>query len=369
MNQRSMMLAGTLAVLMLLALTFGLTLAQGSGPGVEPAQPESPDDTVGNYIPVQGRLTDASGNPINATLTITFRLYAVPGGGTELCRDVNSVVVSNGLFNSEIYGNCAGQMTGQQLYLALQVGSDPEMTPRQPIYAVPYAWSLKPGAVISGSTGSDAIIHLETWSTNGRGLRAYAMAETGTNYGIVGASRSPDGYGGYFYNSAGGVALALTGSGKFESTADITIAVSPLKMIPQWESIGDLEFLSDGAYMEIRPLTSGTQIVQIPVDVPSALFGTATKLKSVRICYRVDLAASFIATTILSQGTDTGTLNQAINDTTDRTSTAWECYTVTDVTPDLIQGSVYLQLSLSFAGTGAAHDIRIGSIALRLTEQ
>jgi hypothetical protein len=207
MNKRSMMLAGTLAVLMLLALTVSLTLAQGSGPSTEPAQPESPDDAVGNYIPVQGRLTDASGNPINATLTITFRLYAVSSGGTELCRDVNSVVVNNGLFNSEIYGNCAGEMTGQQLYLALQIGSDPEMTPRQPIYAVPYAWSLKPGAVISGSTGSDAIIHLETWSTNGRGLRAYAMDETGTNYGVVGASRSPAGYGGYFYNNGGGDAL------------------------------------------------------------------------------------------------------------------------------------------------------------------
>jgi hypothetical protein len=154
-----------------------------------------------------------------------------------------------------------------------------------------------------------------------------------------------------------------------ESTADITIAVSPLKTIPQWDSIGDLEFLSDGAYMEVRPVTSGFQYVHIPVDIPSALFGTTTKLKSVRICYRADQAASFVATTILSQGTDAGTISQSINDTTDRTSTTWDCYTVSDVTPDTIQGSVYIQLAMSFAGTGSTHDIRIGNIALRLTEQ
>ncbi len=191
----------------MLTLTVGLTLAQGPEPGNEPTMPETPADTVGNYIPVQGRLTDAAGNPLNATLTITFRLYDVSSGGAELCHDTNTVAVNNGLFNSQIWGNCQGQMNGQQLYLALQVGGDAEMTPRQAIYAVPYAWSLKPGAVISGSTGSDAIVHIETWSTNGRGLRAYAMADTGTNYGMVGASRSPDGYGGYFYNNGGGDAL------------------------------------------------------------------------------------------------------------------------------------------------------------------
>jgi hypothetical protein len=93
------------------------------------------------------------------------------------------------------------------LYLGIEVGSDGEMTPRQPIYAVPYAWSLRPGATISSTIGSDAIVHIENWSSSGRGLRAYAMSATGTNYGVVGASRSPDGVGGYFYNNGGGDAL------------------------------------------------------------------------------------------------------------------------------------------------------------------
>ncbi len=206
MKQRSIVMVSVLSVFFLLALTFGLTLAQGAVPGVEPAAPEVVN-AVGNYIPVQGRLTDAGGNPINASMPITFRLYAVPSGGTELCHDTNTVAVNNGLFNSEIWGNCQDQMTGQQLYLALQVGSDAEMTPRQAIYAVPYAWSLKPGAIISSAINSDAILHIENWGTSGRGLRSYAMDQASVNYGIVGASRSATGYGGYFYNSGGGVAM------------------------------------------------------------------------------------------------------------------------------------------------------------------
>jgi hypothetical protein len=88
------------------------------------------------------------------------------------------------------------------------------MTPRQPIYAVPYAWSLRPGAVMSATIASGPLLHLENWSTTGRGLRSYAMAESGANYGMVGASRSSDGYGGYFYNNGGGVGLWTWSTGE-----------------------------------------------------------------------------------------------------------------------------------------------------------
>jgi len=101
----------------------------------------------------------------------------------------------------------ASDIDGKQLYLGIQVGSDPEMTDRQAIYPVPYAFSLRPGAQISGTLSSDAILHIENWGTGGRGLRAYAMDESSTNYGVIGASRSPNGYGGYFYNNGGGVGL------------------------------------------------------------------------------------------------------------------------------------------------------------------
>lgn len=207
---------GALTVLVMLALLTGLTYAQGPEPGAERALPLAAD-AVGNYIPVQGRLTDAGGNPLNGNFSITFRLYEASSGGTVLCQDTNTVSVDNGLFSSEIWGDCgADDVNGRQLYLGIEVGSDGEMTPRQPIYAVPYAWSLRPGAVISSSLSSNAVVHIENWATTGRGLRAYAMSTTGTNYGLVGASRSPDGYGGYFYNNGGGDAVlaeSLSSSG------------------------------------------------------------------------------------------------------------------------------------------------------------
>ena len=103
------------------------------------------------------------------------------------------------------------------------------MSPRQPIYAVPYAWSLRPGAVIIGTVGPEAILHIENNDPSGRGLRAYAMSLTGVNYGMVAAAKSPDGYGAYIYNNGGGVglraesntgvAIKATGTGIIQSSS------------------------------------------------------------------------------------------------------------------------------------------------------
>ncbi len=199
--QRKQMLVGTLVLgLLLLVLTIGLSQAQ-SPPGEEGEIGAAA--SVSGRIPVQGRLTDAAGNPLNGTYSIRFDLYETASGGLAVCSDINSVVVENGLFYSEIWGDCdSNDITGRELYLGIKVGSDAEMTPRQPIYPVPYAFSLKPGALISATLSTNAILDIENWGTSGRGLRALAMSQTGTNFGVVGASKSPDGYGGYFYNTS-----------------------------------------------------------------------------------------------------------------------------------------------------------------------
>lgn len=197
----------------------GALVDPGSGhkrePGPDPEPPERevrPQSeavaagAVGNRIPVQGRLTDDSGNPLDGTYDIRFRLYDAATGGTALCEDTNSVSVENGLFYSEIWGTCGrDDIQGQQLYLGIKVEDDDEMTDRQAIYPVPYAFSLRPAAVIS--TTAYPALHVESTDPSGRGLRAYASATSGTNYGVVGASKSPDGYGGYFYNTGGGTGV------------------------------------------------------------------------------------------------------------------------------------------------------------------
>jgi len=207
-RQRQWILISVLALGLLLALAVGLSLAQEPEPpegsvnrvsGVEEAA------AVGSTIPIQGQLTDDNDNPINGTRTITFTLYDQSSGGAILCQDDDDVEIANGLFNANMDHCTSSDINGRALYLGIQVESDLEMTPRRAIYPVPYAWSLKPGAVIS--TSGYPALHVESTNSSGRALRAYASATSGTNYGVVGASKSPDGYGGYFYNTDSGVGV------------------------------------------------------------------------------------------------------------------------------------------------------------------
>lgn len=197
-----------LVVLMMMALSLGLNAAAAQAPESQAgSSPEGPTVVVPGAIPVQGRLTDAGGSPLNGTYNLTFRLYDVDAGGTALCSDTNSVVVENGLFNSYL-DNCYNDVWGQKLWFSVQVSGDPEMTPRQVIYPVPYALSLVPKAEISGTVASnDALLDLDNYGSPGKGLRAEAQAATGETYGVVGAAKSPDGYGGLFYNNGGGTGL------------------------------------------------------------------------------------------------------------------------------------------------------------------
>jgi len=153
----------TIAILLATAAILALLWAAGSAIASPPR--EGPDTEVSaqgevgvtaiapGAIAIQGRLTDADGNPLDGTYNLTFRLYEVAEGGTPLCSDTNAVIVDDGLFSTYM-DYCYNDLYGQKVWLGIQVGSDPEMTPRQVIYPVPYALTLKPGAVISYTTDS-----------------------------------------------------------------------------------------------------------------------------------------------------------------------------------------------------------------------
>ncbi len=183
-------------------------LAQGGQPL---AGPTSPDATLGDAIPIQGRLTDSSGNPLNGTYGVTFKIYSAATGGTALCTStytgVNALVVSNGLFSTSITGCADATIDGSQLYLGITVGTDPEMTPRQQIGSVPFARSLRPGANIRG-TGGSYILQVAQMNTSGAALDGVASNIAGSAVGVTGIAVSPDGYGGYFANVG-----STTGSG------------------------------------------------------------------------------------------------------------------------------------------------------------
>ncbi|MBI5028980.1 MAG: hypothetical protein HZB51_00535 [Chloroflexi bacterium] len=188
------------------ATATNLALASNLEPQREArVAPAVPLDDVDPVLSIQGFLTNASGAPLNGSYNMTFRIYDISAGGTALCSaSLAGVQVTNGQFGATIY--CYA-VEGQQLWLGITVGADPEMTPRQPIRPTAYALSLRPGAVISSTLGSNPILHIENWGNSGRGLRSYAMDTDTVNYGIVGASASATGYAGYFYNSGGGTGL------------------------------------------------------------------------------------------------------------------------------------------------------------------
>ncbi len=143
-------------VLLALALLFsvGVQLSQVQAQGLAPMPQQSPPAAVlTDQIPIQGRLTDANGIPLNGTYTVTFYVYDAAVAGNLLCGNLDaSVEVTNGLFNSTLdLCDLVDAFEGDQMYLGVKVGDDPEMTPRQPIQGVPYAYTVKPGAVIKGA--------------------------------------------------------------------------------------------------------------------------------------------------------------------------------------------------------------------------
>lgn len=178
---RAIIVALTLALMFMSGISIGQ--AQVRGPDYLPApQAEAPKVAFGDSIPIQGRLTNASGVALNGNFDMTFTVYDAATAGTNLCSDgPKSVAVTSGLFNSTV-DNCGGGggtfgLGDVQRFLGIKVGTDSEMTPRQPIYAVPYAQGLMTPLIVSG-TSSSAIL---TVSNSGTGRAAHFSADVSQN--------------------------------------------------------------------------------------------------------------------------------------------------------------------------------------------
>jgi hypothetical protein len=204
----------------------------------------------------QGLLTDpGTGEPVDGSHTMTFRLYDSESGPTALWMETEDVSVENGVF-STVLGDVEpldqGLFDGRELWLGVKVGADAEATPRQRILPVAYALSLVPGAVMSttgdhtalalSNTGSGDALQVEgatvldgnvsltghsddaalvvtntlqdgIWATggdgwwdagvvghtssisHGMGVQGHSYADSGESYGVWGLSGSPEGAG------------------------------------------------------------------------------------------------------------------------------------------------------------------------------
>lgn len=140
----------------------------------------------GSLSPVmsyQGRLTNASGNPLNGNYNFTFRLYDSETGGTSVYTETETIAVSNGLFDTSIgptslLTGVTPEMLSQPLWLEVTIGSE-KLSPRQRLWGSPYAFTLMPGAVISSTfntvipgASADAIVKIVNSETDSDSLPA-----------------------------------------------------------------------------------------------------------------------------------------------------------------------------------------------------
>ncbi|MBK8251126.1 MAG: collagen-like protein [Polyangiaceae bacterium] len=91
----------------------------------------------------QGRLFDATGQPVTNTQNIQFTLYDGPDvSAAVLWTETLSVAVEDGYFSVSLGENVPLDtvvLNGSVRWLGIAVGNDAEMTPRAPVQSVPYA--------------------------------------------------------------------------------------------------------------------------------------------------------------------------------------------------------------------------------------
>jgi len=193
---------------------------------------------VSNQLSYQGTLFE-SGLAVTGTRDMVFRLYTDDLCSTQTGPAIvrNGVLIEDGFFTVYLDVNPA-IFNGQALWIQPEVGGS--TFDCQAILPAPYALSLRPGAVIQGSTSSaHGLVELEN-SGPGQALRVTStdgMALYGTTsggpaiygyagggYGIRGVSSasgsaavrgdtsSPDTFGGDFYSSKSSGVSGVTAS-------------------------------------------------------------------------------------------------------------------------------------------------------------
>jgi len=90
----------------------------------------------------QGRLLDRSGAPSTGSQSIVYRIYDSATGGTPIWTETINVTLDDGYFSTQLGATTPLTpmvFAGRTRFLGVTVGTDPEMTPREPIGSVPYA--------------------------------------------------------------------------------------------------------------------------------------------------------------------------------------------------------------------------------------
>jgi hypothetical protein len=171
------------------------------------SSPSSPLVAAGNGFTYQGKLIDTN-SPANGQYDLQFTLYDTPTAGTLVGSPITMTnqTVTDGLFTVQLdFGASAFQGSARWLEIAVQPtsgGGYTTLSPRQPLTAAPYALSLKPGAIITGSLSPVTSPVISVTNTN-TGLGSTGIYGSGGRYGVRGATNSGWGVYGSSSSSAG----------------------------------------------------------------------------------------------------------------------------------------------------------------------
>ena len=184
---------------------------------------------VPHLIRYQGQVADSQGVPLEGPYKLTFRLYDAATAGTKVWEELQpNIPLTAGHFSVLL-----GQVTvltvdwSKSLWLSVQVGTEPELSPRQPITSVPLALvaeQLEGLRVVGGNIGlgttspgsmagyGPPVIHLKAGDTSIRLESAGGSYELGVSGGHLSFLRnSTDAL--MRLTSAGAVGIGTTNPG------------------------------------------------------------------------------------------------------------------------------------------------------------
>jgi hypothetical protein len=389
---------------LLLVVTFSLTashtmlqrssrfsimghLTAGDASAFTPTLPIRPSDA----FVYQGYLTDSGGTPLTGVYTITFRLYRADSTGTLPSiyylmgtEVVAGIPVTKGLFTASIEG-FGSYFTGEyQLYLGIQVGSDPEMTPYQAVASAPIALGLHPGTVIkntatdepglevhsvaAGTTGAAVIAQSDRASSDGGGIGLAASAQGG-DAAIVAQNNGSGPLFRGFGSNGGNDEIRINNDGSIETTADSYIFVPAGAFTKEQSTDSTRWYVSAGGSVAIYSGASagGPRKVYFPITLPTVLYGQSVEVKSITVYYQTSNGSNAaIWVTDLKKSTGTGMYTALQYDSTHRTSTTATSYTLAVPYAGTLSSNDGVGLFLSLHFTNDSDYVEISGIRIQL---
>jgi hypothetical protein len=358
----------SIALILLSLCVAGPVQGQGAGPTPEaPGDPAAPGYILAqppSTMNYQGYLTDSSGNPLNGTYTLAFRLYdAAVGGNLEWGPEAHvNVPVTNGLFQVALGSSVTlyPDDFDEALYLAVAVDGT-WLDDRQPLRAVPYAFGLVPGAEVEGDPAS---LYGLTVNNTGTGTNDGGIFAMGNRYGLYAVSNGDVGI--YSPNAVH--------AKSYQSEDDSYWWFPPHGMVETDSGAGDIEFdyYPNNIYggVQIECTAVGYRYILLPLDVPSVLFGQDVRVEEIQIYYRTDGNAYINGTKVYKADDAQIVTEETIaSDIIARTSTSATSYLV-PISPaeghtlDATSGFLLVRFDIYCSAVGG--DVVIAGVRLRL---